>query len=31
MNFNPWHNVEIGGDSPRIVNAIIEIPSESKA
>lgn len=31
MNFNPWHNVEIGGDSPNVVNAIIEIPSGSKA
>lgn len=31
MNFNPWHNVEIGGDAPNVVNAIIEIPSGSKA
>ena len=31
MNFNPWHSVEIGGDSPNVVNAIIEIPSQSKA
>ena len=31
MNFNPWHNVEIGEGSPSIVNSIIEIPKGSKA
>ena len=31
MSFNPWHDVEIGVDSPNIVNAIIEIPKGSKA
>ncbi|WP_041464126.1 inorganic diphosphatase [Pelodictyon luteolum] len=30
MNFNPWHHVEIGEDSPKIVNAIIEISQGSK-
>jgi inorganic pyrophosphatase len=27
---NPWHDVEIGENSPQIVNAIIEIPRFSK-
>lgn len=27
---NPWHSVPYGSESPAIVNAIIEIPSESK-
>jgi inorganic pyrophosphatase len=31
MNFNPWHNVEIGGQSPDVVRSIIEIPKGSKA
>lgn len=30
MNFNPWHDVEIGEDQPSIVNAIIEISKGSK-
>lgn len=28
---HPWHEVEIGEEAPRIVNAIIEIPRGSKA
>lgn len=28
---NPWHDVSIGSESPDIVNAIIEIPSGSRA
>lgn len=28
---NPWHFVPTGANAPNIVNAIIEIPSESKA
>lgn len=28
--FNPWHNVPIGDQAPRIVSAIIEIPRGSK-
>ena len=31
MNFNPWHEVEIGPHQPDIVQAIIEIPKGSKA
>lgn len=31
MNFNPWHQVDIGEGSPDIVQAIIEIPKGSKA
>ena len=31
MNFNPWHNVEIGEEAPTLVNGIIEIPQGSKA
>lgn len=27
---NPWHCVTYGSSAPKIVNAIIEIPSESK-
>jgi inorganic pyrophosphatase len=27
---HPWHEVEIGKDSPNIVNAIIEVPKGSK-
>lgn len=27
---HPWHQVEIGEDSPRIVSAIIEVPKGSK-
>ena len=30
MNFNPWHDVEIGENQPSIVNAIIEISKGSK-
>lgn len=26
---NPWHDVEIGDDSPELVNAIVEIPKDS--
>jgi len=29
-NFNPWHNVFYGDKSPNIVNAVIEIPQNSK-
>lgn len=28
---NPWHYVSYGSNAPEVVNAIIEIPSESKA
>lgn len=28
---NPWHYVSYGPHAPEVVNAIIEIPSESKA
>lgn len=28
---HPWHDVEIGDESPKFVNAIIEIPKGSKA
>lgn len=27
---NPWHDVPIGSKSPKIINAIIEIPKDSK-
>ncbi len=27
---NPWHGVPYGEKSPKYVNAIIEIPAESK-
>jgi inorganic pyrophosphatase len=27
---NPWHEVEIGNESPIVVNALIEIPRNSK-
>jgi inorganic pyrophosphatase len=27
---HPWHTVDIGGDSPRLVSAIIEVPKGSK-
>ncbi|MEK6556134.1 MAG: inorganic diphosphatase [Bdellovibrionota bacterium] len=27
---NPWHQVDIGDNAPALVNAIIEIPKESK-
>ena len=27
---NPWHDVESGKDFPKVVNAVIEIPKESK-
>lgn len=29
-NFNPWHNVNYGPQAPEIVNAVIEIPQNSK-
>jgi inorganic pyrophosphatase len=29
-DYNPWHTVNIGKDSPKIVNSIIEIPKGSK-
>lgn len=29
-NFNPWHDVKIGDKAPEIVNAIVEIPKDSK-
>lgn len=28
---HPWHEVEIGDESPRIVTAVIEVPKASKA
>jgi inorganic pyrophosphatase len=28
---HPWQFVEIGGEAPQIVNAIVEIPKGSKA
>ncbi len=31
MNFNPWHHVSIGDKQPDVVQAIIEIPTGSKA
>ena len=31
MQNNPWHSVNAGEDIPSIVNAIIEIPRDSKA
>lgn len=31
MNFNPWHSVSIGSGHPDIVQAIIEIPKNSRA
>lgn len=27
---NPWHDVEVGKNSPKVVNAVIEIPKDSK-
>jgi inorganic pyrophosphatase len=27
---HPWHDVEIGKDAPRIVNAIIEVPQDAR-
>jgi inorganic pyrophosphatase len=30
MNFNPWHNLEIGENAPEEFNAVIEIPKGSK-
>ena len=30
IEFNPWHSVNPGADSPMFVNAIIEIPEGSK-
>lgn len=31
MNFNPWHSVSYGEKAPEIVNAVIEIPTNSRA
>lgn len=31
MKFNPWHDAPIGDNAPEIVEAIIEIPKNSKA
>src|SRR5690349_16383073 len=31
MNFNPWHNVEIGPGAPQAVRAIVEISKGSRA
>lgn len=31
MKFNPWHDASIGEKSPEIVEAVIEIPKNSKA
>ena len=31
MNFNPWHQVQIGNEQADIINAIIEIPKNSRA
>lgn len=31
MDADPWHSVEPGPDTPRVVNALIEIPKGSKA
>ena len=31
MSFNPWHAVSYGENTPEKVNAIIEIPRNSRA
>ena len=31
MSLNPWHNVSIGAQQPDVVQAIIEIPKNSRA
>lgn len=31
MSFNPWHDAPIGDNAPAIVEAIVEIPKNSKA
>lgn len=31
MNFNPWHDAPIGENAPEVVEAIVEIPQNSKA
>ena len=31
MNFNPWHSVSYGENVPERVNAVIEIPRNSRA
>jgi len=31
MSFNPWHSVSYGHNAPEVVNAIIEIPKNSRA
>ena len=28
--FNPWHDIQVGEKAPNIVNAVIEIPKDSK-
>ena len=28
---NPWHKVSVGENSPKVVNAIIEIPKNTRA
>ncbi len=30
-NMNPWHDIEVGNDCPKMVTVIIEIPQFSKA
>lgn len=29
-NFNPWHDLDVGDDAPEVINAVIEIPKDSK-
>ncbi len=29
-SFNPWHDIPVGEKAPKIVNAVIEIPKDSK-
>lgn len=31
MKFNPWHDASIGENAPEVVDAVIEIPKNSKA
>lgn len=31
MSNNPWHNLSIGEHAPAVVNAVVEIPKNSKA
>ncbi|HLP79357.1 MAG TPA: inorganic diphosphatase [Acidobacteriota bacterium] len=30
MTMNPWHDVPVGKEAPRIINAIVEIPKDCK-